>query len=296
MQLWRLHIRPGGAPASLERRSTEFCLQCNIVGMGWAVESAVTDWPSYEAAVRAEYDDHAARVVGRFAQEAQIGDLAWFRTVAGIYYLAEFVGPWRYENTPEHLRADIVNLRSARIVEVGLADRVPGRVITAFIPSSTFQRIGAVGMLEYAISIAHPDRRQTLKGDLFDFLSPTDIEDVIAVYLQFQGWLIIPGTRRADTAHYEFVLAHRDSGERAVVQIKSGDTRLDAAGYADQTTTFLFAASGNYGTARPPNVQIIERKALNGFMAEHPRLLPAAVIQWISLLAANPAPGTDTDP
>jgi hypothetical protein len=33
-----------------------------------------------------------------------------------------------------------------------------------------------------------------------------------------QGWLIIPHTRRSDTQRYEFVLAHDQTGERAIVQ------------------------------------------------------------------------------
>ena len=93
----------------------------------------------------------------------------------------------------------------------------------------------------------------------------------------------MPGTRTPTTAHYEFVLVNRESGERAIVQVKSGHTEIDASQYAGQEMAFLFAASGNYGTELPPNVIIITREDLNGFMQNMPKLLPRAVSTWVTV-------------
>jgi len=76
---------------------------------------------------------------------------------------------------------------------------------------------------------------------------------------------------------------NRDTGERAVVQVKSGGTWIDASQYAGEEKAFLFAASGNYGSNIPPNTVIITRQELNKFMREMPHLLPRAVSTWIGI-------------
>ncbi len=119
--------------------------------------------------------------------------------------------------------------------------------------------------------------------DLYEFMTDADIENVVVVYLQVIGWYVLPGTRTATTAHYEFVLVNRETGERAVVQVKSGNTSIDASHYASEEKAFLFAASGNYGSSIPPNVAIITRQQLNKFMREMPHLLPRAVTTWIGI-------------
>jgi hypothetical protein len=81
--------------------------------------------------------------------------------------------------------------------------------------------------------------------DVFEFMSDADLENLVFVYIQFLGWYVLPGTRTATTAHYEFVLVNRETGERAVVQVKSGHTGINASKYAGEEKAFLFAASGS---------------------------------------------------
>lgn len=78
------------------------------------------------------------------------------------------------------------------------------------------------------------------------------------------------------------MLVSRESGERAVVQVKSGHTGIDASQYAGEEKAFLFAASGSYGAQISSNVVIITREDLNSFM-RLPQLLPRAVSTWIGV-------------
>jgi hypothetical protein len=136
-------------------------------------------------------------------------------------------------------------------------------------------------MLEYSETVVGREAKSLRGADLISFLSPTDIENVIAVYLQFTGWIVIPGTRRADTPHYEYVLVHSKRGEKAIVQVKSGSTPIRATDFEDETKAFLFAACGDYGEAIPQNVELIAREELENFIRTQPKLLPAAIHTWI---------------
>lgn len=57
--------------------------------------------------------------------------------------------------------------------------------------------------------------------------------------------------------HYEFILVLRESGARAMVQVKSGSASLNAAAYKRPGKTFPFAACGAYGDLIPDDVEAI---------------------------------------
>lgn len=285
--LWRLHVRPNGGDKDA-RLSTAFCLEQGIVGMGWAVPNSEVessaDFEWYKAKAQEQYDgNHSWYSVWRFA-EAEVRDLVWFRDVGGRYYLAELIGPWAYCYSGAHVRADIVNFRKARIVSVGLADAVPGKIIACFRPTRTFQSISAPGMLAFAQKLMGSPITETARGDLFDYLNDADIENIVFVYLQREGWYVLPGTRRRDTPHYEFVLVNRATSERAIVQVKSGGTSIDASSYQGPEKAFLFAACGKYGTTIPRHVTLISRDQLIAFMRDEPKAQTSAVKCWIDLV------------
>ena len=138
-------------------------------------------------------------------------------------------------------------------------------------------------MLAFSAHLAGIPSDNEAVFDLYEFMSDSDIENVVFVYLQVVGWYVLPGTRTATTAHYEFVLVNRETGERAIVQVKSGGTSINASQYAGEEKAFLFAASGDYGSNIPRNTIIITRNELNKFMQKSPHLLPRAVNTWIGI-------------
>lgn len=295
--LWRLHIRPNGGHGNIAA-SVGLCLERSIIGMGWAApneavtRSADLEW--YKAAAARQYPDSTAwHSVWTFAADPQLGDLVWFRDLEGHFFLAEITGPWQYAyEDDEAIGADIVNFRPARIIPVGLADAVPGKIIACFRPPITFMPIRSPGMLAFSEQLAGLPVSGDAGRDVFEFMSDADLENLVFVYLQFLGWYVLPGTRTATTAHYEFVLVNRESGERAVVQVKSGHTWIDAARYAGAEKAFLFAACDHYGTNPPPNVVIITRPELEDFMLSQPHLLPRAVSHWMAIAGLAPVGGT----
>jgi hypothetical protein len=146
------------------------------------------------------------------------------------------IGPWEYCYERDHIPADIVNCRPARIVEIGLADAVPGKNVASFRPRRTLQKIAGDDMLTFTQHVLGLDSGRSKSGDVLDFLNDHDLEDVVAIYLQTSGWLIIPNTRRSDTLRYKFVVVHAQTGERAIVQVKSGSIWLGILHRQDRTS------------------------------------------------------------
>ena len=292
--LWRLHIRPSGGHGNTAAYVAH-CLERSVIGMGWPVpEEEVkrsTDFAWYKEAASRQYGEGTSwDSVWTFAEGPQLGDLVWFRNLEGRFYIAEISGPWQYAYDDEvAIGADIVNFRPARIMEVGVADGVPGKIIACFRPARTFQAIRSSGMLAFSEKLAGVAVTSEVVPDLFEFMSDADLENLVFVYLQFGGWYVLPGTRTTTTAHYEFVLVNRESGERAVVQVKSGRAFIDASRYEGEEKAFLFAASETYGAKLPPNVVLISRGDLHEFMRTNPHLLPRAVSTWITIAGL---PGT----
>ncbi|WP_148360589.1 hypothetical protein [Acidisphaera rubrifaciens] len=263
--------------------------------MGWPVpdellkRSGDLEWFK-EAAARQYGENESWHSVWTFAEMPDTGDLVWFRDTQGRYYLAEILGPWEYAYEDRAaIDADIVNFRPARIIDVGIADAVPGKIIACFRPPRTFQAIRAPDMLKFSMHLAGLSDISDEVLDIFDFLNDNDIENVIFMYLQTTGWYVFPNTRLPTTAHYEFVLANRETGERAIVQVKSGCQPIDASQYAGEEKAFLFAASESYGSSIPDNAVIITRADLLRFMRESRHLLPRAVSTWINIAGLPPA-------
>jgi len=238
-------VRPKGGNGNVAA-SVAFCLDRSVIGMGWPVPNeSVTqsnDLEWFKVAATREYGDGTAwHSVWTFAEQPQLGDLVWFRSTEGRFYLAEIVEPWKHEyEDPVAIGADIVTYRKARIIEEGIADAVPGKVIACFRRSRTFQAIRSTGMLAFSFQLAGLSSCSDTGLDLYEFMSDADVENLVFVYLQVCGWHVLPGTRSATTASYEFVLVNRGNGERAVVQVKSGNTWIDASLYAGEERTFLF--------------------------------------------------------
>ena len=288
-KLWRLHVRPRGGDGDT-RFATELCIRKGVIGMGWGVsegEERSTDFKWYSRTADEVYGPGKWSSVARLVEDMKEGDFVWFRHPEGRYYAAEVNGPWEYCYKGDHIPADVINIRPARIVEVGLADRVPGKIIACFRPQRTLQTIAGQNMLAFTHHLLGLRTDGAGSGDALDYLNDEDLENVVSIYLQTQGWLIIPGTRRFDTPHYEFVLVHGQTGERAIVQVKSGSTWLKAADYDGTVKTFLFAASGAYGDTIPSNVDTIRPDVLRAFIVANQRLMPDAVRSWTKIASAS---------
>ncbi len=96
------------------------------------------------AELSAAYDERLARRVERFAAVPE-GAVVWTRDADGLLWRGRIVGPWRYDDEPAALAADLVHVRGARWEHEGQPEHlVPAAVVASFGRGGrNFQRIRA---------------------------------------------------------------------------------------------------------------------------------------------------------
>jgi hypothetical protein len=176
-------------------------------------------------------------------------DLIWTRDTKRKYYLAKVRSAqaklqsdltWEYLDSSEASDADIVNIVRCRILPIPQADDVTGKIVACFRPSRVIQSIVDETAVIYSQLLWNQmagreeyNLPRIDKCDIFSLLDSETTEDVIFIYLQFKGWIVVPHSRKPDTMGYEFVAIHKKTHERAVVQVKTGNTLLKLIGGED---------------------------------------------------------------
>ncbi len=290
LDLWRINLKPDAATGI---NVASFCVDRNIVGIGWQVDGKPTTKDDYyrlsEQINREPSQRRAwAAATNAFLEQLKEGDLIWARTPDARYYLGRIAGDWRYDDRDENRRADTVNVRPCDWVEVGAVDSVPGAVIAGFRPSRTIQRVLDPDALIYSRFIYAGKRGEGFtcdgaKRDILALISDADLEDVLAVYLQaVEGCVMFASTCKRDTLAIEAMFARSD-GTRVGLQVKSGQTPLNRDDYASfKGHVYLFAASGNYfGTARLDCI-CLEPALIRQFILDNPQLMTTRVQNWIA--------------
>lgn len=294
MTIWRLHIRP-----KVDNEGAfEYCLKNKIIGTGWAapsIQEETTDKEVYrsKAPKKFQSDKSWHSSLWSFIDDVSPGDFIWTMSPKGEYYIAVIRrkgGEWRY--LPKGEAFDVVNVRKVILHKVGLADSVPGVIRNAFAgPGQTFRKIPSDLAKIFTEKWIQKKRTKKTGGgpsyskhDIYGLLGPRELEDLVFIYLQSKGWLIVPSTRTSSQIYYEAVLLNKNTGEPAMLQVKSGKNQLDAQSYHREERVFLFAASNIYGTGRPPlNVTIISRNDIERFIRDKRYLLPQSIGLWFEL-------------
>lgn len=297
--VFRLHIRPKGGNAD-PVLSFAHCLANNVLGLGWAVgllpETRPT-WEEYEALAKVEHR-------GKNGEEADLGrvrflhsrvharDLIWTRDTLGKYYLAKIESPWEYHETPASRAADIVNFVKCRILAVPEPDDIPGKVVACFRAQRTIQSIIDPTSVAYSQLLWN---RLSCSNDyvvagndtqtIYSYIDSETMEDVIFIYLQLHGWVVIPSSRKADTMGFEYILINRETYEHAVAQVKTGNTTLNRENWKDfGQRVFLFQASGLYLGAETPGVTCIAPSEIESFMCTEREIMPRVVRRWLDFI------------
>ncbi|MCF2494288.1 8-oxoguanine DNA glycosylase OGG fold protein [Dyadobacter chenhuakuii] len=174
---------------------------------------------------------------------------------------------------------------------MGIVDSVPGKVVSSFIASRTLQMVH--GVSEYSqqtynelSGTNHYSPDLTGYTEIFSFLSWDDCEDLVGLYLQVtEGYLVIPSSCKTDTLAYEFVLTKTGTGEKAVVQVKTGDTGLNKDDYKDvNVKVYLFSVNGSYLGNNYPHVSLVSMADLKVFLYTHRELMPEKIKFWIDAI------------
>ena len=289
--IYRLPLRSqkeGGVPHD---QQVEHCLRNGISAVGWGVEGGGLE--EVLTQIEETYDRRGRQTVERFAN-APTGSLIWTLHTDGTYRVGELAGPWRYDASAEAERLDCHQVRDTRWAPKRLlSSEIPGAVVRSFSQrGSSFSRIHDEAAQRYSHrlydSLLGRGERVIAPSPeevLVSLLAPFDVEDLVFVYMQVErGYLVLPGSRRTDTAAYEYVLLHPGTREQAVVQVKTGSSAVDleqlkkAAG--SDHRAYAFSTTGSY-TGSGSGVELISSERLLEFMSERPEVLPPRVKGWL---------------
>lgn len=292
--LWRLTISPS-AEVGVDPRA--FCLEHGLLGVGWPTGvGSGAEWKEYYNAGHVRYrlkgDKGWWPALNALRNRMSVNDLCWTRDRRGEYYLGRITGGWEYRADAEHRRADVTNVRRCDWHKVGAVDGVPGKVVNSFRVSRTLQAVDHRGARNYSQMLFNMMSGSELYPiaevgpNILDLLLPEDLEDLVGIYLQNAGYRIVPSSCKRSTVAYEFVLIHHRTGERAVVQVKSGRVPIDADvldGVADRV--FLFAASGRYPGNLPEGTVCLKAEDLEDFLRRQPEVFPLRIRMWLKRLS-----------
>ena len=292
MQLWRIHIRPGGGQGNMSF-SFETCINQSVLGVGWQVKlknSARLKPEEYRRLAEEEYPDMTWVTPIKFLQtQIKIDDLVWTRDTKNQYYLARVTGGWEYRDASENQRADIANVIPVIIYRVGIENSVPGKVIASFRGRRTLQRILDNTTRSYSqilynkLSYNEHYEVEVSDHNIFNLLSAEDIEDVIFIYMQHERkYIVCPNSRHADTMSYEYILKKPGTGEEAVVQVKTGGIPLNRNDYKEiSDKVYLFSSSGEYHGAQYSNIETIDPGEIRRFMFKYNYMMPRRIKTWL---------------
>jgi hypothetical protein len=303
--VWRIKInsqRPDlkGDPANWDA-ARAYCRQAKVVGVGWGRPDVLRDGAPLEEVLAAvaeipRWNPTGPRAIGRLANDVQDGDLVWTRDRSGGYFLGLVDGGWHYDDSDEAERWDLNNVRPCTWLDKPLRDyEVPGAVIRNFTgPGETLRKVPSEAAAKVTKMIyereSNPGRPPSPidpEEIISELLDPIDVEDIVLLFLQADGWLLLPSSRMQDTPLYEAALRNRD-GRLAVVAVKSGDHNVvpvrelvNATG--DDAQVFVYSTHDAYDA--PPEelgAAALTRRQLVDFMGAHPELLPPRISGWIS--------------
>lgn len=256
-QVWITKVRTTREGIRQESQ-INFCEDNCLIGIGWGEETQVTGahLESVLNAVRENknpgWGKRAAQTIERFALQASVGDYVWTRDHEGAYRLCQIQGEYFFENDSKNINVDLHQLRDVEWCKIGGEATVseltaPGAVVRAF----TGQRLAfsrchdtAARLLTQKYWLDHKgestDSLPALsRNDIIEHvLDPNDLENLIYIYMQSElDYMVMPRDRRPDTPAYEWMMISRDTGNKAMVQVKSGD-----AGSKENVTALANAA------------------------------------------------------
>ncbi len=290
-ELYKINLKTGTSDrASL----LDYCLKESVLGVGWGPHwapklfssDAANDFDIYRAGAEKFW---SRRAIGPAIalHDAAEGSLVWFRDLSSVYYLARIVGPWRLLEGVRFEEMDLANVRSVEYFEVPEGS-VPGGVIRGFASPRqlAFNRVRDEGARLYSALLASerwntnpPEVGITTEG-ILDLLSPLDMEDLVAAYLQdTKDYLAFPARHSRSTAVYEFILSSRRDGTTAAVQVKTGNATVAEAGLSEKIADrwFVYSASGQAFSSR---IETISKAELVDYIESRPAALPPVVEAW----------------
>lgn len=292
MYVFRIHIRPQGGIASM-KETFDYCLENQILGVGWQVDS--TNNPdSWEEYLREAEEIHGNLNVCKYIKKwVSEGDLVWTRSDEGKYFLAKVQSGWEYWISESAVKRDIdlANIFRVKLFPVE-SDAVPGKVVACFRAPRTIQEIASKPAIEYSKYLWNTLSKtndyeidQGHASDIFEMLDDEETEDLVFMYLQYMGWVLIPNSRKKDTMNYEFLAVNPKTGERAVSQVKTGNSEINIENFSSyKEKVFLFQSNELYAGIKSENAVFLSRKEILEFIGQAKDWLPSTIQNKINLV------------
>jgi hypothetical protein len=292
-QIWRLHAK---SPRLNEPDASTFCIENDLVGFGYPVDPAedLLAWEIYYRRGLEVYHNKGVTewqpAVEAIRRRMVVGDLCWARHRSGKYYVGRIMGTWEYRNGPANRNANVVNTRFCDWQDAGDAFNVPNAVLSSFRNSAPLERIDGDGIEAFSSfrfngltqkSVYEFSQRTC---DLFSVMGPEECEDLIGIYLQMQGFLLLPGSCKTDASRFAFLLKHQTSGQHAAVQVQQGYEAINPSVYENfDGEVFLFQTNGLYTGETPSNVKCLTPEEIQEFCLSNTEALPANLQRWLKV-------------
>jgi hypothetical protein len=292
-QIWRLQAKSNGHQ---DPDPSTFCIENDVVGFGYPVEPAedLLPWEIYYRRGVELYQNKGNTdwqpCVYALKQRMVVGDLCWARHATGKYYLGRIMGTWEYRNFAPNKESGVVNTRFCDWQEAGDAFNVPNAILNSFRTSRPLQRIEGEGVEAFSsfrfnglTQKSVYEFSQRICG-LFTVLGPEECEDLVGLYLQMQGYLILPGSCKTDASRFAFLLKHQTSGRHAAFQVRHGYEPMDCSLYQNfDGEVFLFQTNGLYDGETPPNVKCLSADEVQEFCLKNIEAMPGSLQRWLKV-------------
>ncbi|MGP8322041.1 MAG: hypothetical protein ACT6FE_06940 [Methanosarcinaceae archaeon] len=274
MYVFRIHIRPQGGSADMVT-TFGYCLKNGILGVGWRTNSNrnTKKWDEYFNEASQIHDNlQICKYINKWVSK---DDLVWTRDATGQYYLGKVTSGWEYWTSQEanELDIDVANIFRVVIKSVSI-DSVPGKIVACFRATRSIQEVADSKAREYSKhlwNVLSNDQVYTIDksefADIFMMLDDEETEDLVFLYLQSQGWYVIPNSRKGDTMSFEYLAVNPKTGEKALSQVKTGKVVINRDDYVDyKQKIFLFQSNELYTGSGDSNVVCITRDELLTFL------------------------------
>lgn len=280
VNIWQVDVRPFFAE---EKDPAKFCFEKGIVALGWSVPGKPATKEEYWEMGKSVYakDPHWVRACTPFLFQMKENDLVWLKDFEGSYYLGRIEGEWEYRDEPEFLQLGLPNARKCRLFKVGIG--APGNIEYGFRKGKIVQKINdypshVISRLSFnrlAGEEFYPVEEDfLLKTDVFGFLTNSELEDAVALYLQEQGYGVIPSSLSSEES-YNFRVVHRSTGEMAFVRISPSGV-LDPNRFSQfPHKVFLFSPAGYIGAGGgASHVVALKKEDIEKFFRSREELMP----------------------
>lgn len=239
MSTWKLTIKPNH-----EEKFDPFkmCKDKSLLGVGWSKAYATINPKTEEEAlslIKKRYGKIPS-AINNILFKVKVGDHVWIHK-NGKFYLCVVQEGKHYGKSidPDFIKYDIGHAICASWQEIP-EQFVSGSIQRGMIAQRMIQRIRiTTNELKYQNFLLeklridpewHPeiDDKTFADGvaklsskDLLSFMTPDEIEDLVSLYLQSEGWFLLKSTCFRSKPKFEFMLINT-IGEFCSVQVKSG--------------------------------------------------------------------------